>query len=58
MLLQSYLLNSRNAAFQAALARLSGKPLVLDGDLLRYRDGQPDPAPSSVELALNGWVRR
>ena len=43
---------SRNAAFQAALARLSGSALDLDGDLLRYTDGKPAEAPSSVERAL------
>ena len=43
---------SRNAAFQAALSRLAGKPLALDGDLLRYQDGQPAETPSQVEAAL------
>lgn len=41
--------SSRNAAFQNALGRLAGKPLVLDGDLLRYENGQPELQPSSVE---------
>jgi hypothetical protein len=44
--------SSRNAAFQAALAGLAGKALSLDGDLLRYRDGQAVDQPSSVESAL------
>lgn len=43
--------SSRNAAFQNALGRLTGKPLALDGDLLRYAKGQPTDAPSGVELA-------
>jgi hypothetical protein len=43
--------SSRNAAFQSALAHLSGQPLVLDGDLLRYEDGQAVDAPSTVENA-------
>ena len=41
--------SSRNAAFQTALSRLTGKPLVLDGDLLRYEKGQASDTPSSVE---------
>ena len=44
--------SSRNAAFQAALGRASGKPMVLDGDLLRYVGGKPVEQPSSVESAL------
>ncbi len=46
--------SSRNAAFQAALARIAGKSLALDGDLLRYEKGQPSDAHSSVETALLG----
>jgi hypothetical protein len=44
--------SSRNAAFQAALASLSGKPLTLDGDLLRYQGGKAVEQASSVEIAL------
>jgi hypothetical protein len=43
--------SSRNAAFQFALGRLAGRPLALDGDLLRYADGQAVDAPSAVESA-------
>lgn len=43
---------SRNASFQAALARYANRPLVLDGDLLRYEDGKPAATPSQVESAL------
>jgi len=50
--------SSRNAAFQAALGRLAGKPLVLDGDLLRYEKSLPVTAPSSVELAARGLAGR
>lgn len=52
--------SSRNAAFQSALGRLAGKPLSLDGDLLRYDKGQAVAEPSSVELAarsLNGRLQ-
>lgn len=51
--------SSRNAAFQAALGRLSGKALTLDGDLLRYEDGQVASVASSVEeaaLAIAGQL--
>jgi hypothetical protein len=43
---------SRNAAFQAALARASRKPVTLDGDLLRYKDGDAIAEPSQVETVL------
>lgn len=46
--------SSRNAAFQQVLGRLAGRPLATDGDLLRYRDGQPEALPSAVEKALRG----
>ncbi|PXW98532.1 uncharacterized protein DUF1615 [Sphaerotilus hippei] len=47
--------SSRNAAFQALLARLSGQTLTLDGDLLRYAGGtalSPRDAPSEAWRAL------
>lgn len=43
---------SRNAAFQQAVARLTGSKLALDGDLLRYKNGQPGSDSSSTQLAL------
>ncbi|WP_043759674.1 DUF1615 domain-containing protein [Aeromonas taiwanensis] len=39
---------SRNAAFQAAVSRLSGKTLALDGDLIRYNSDKP----GNTELAV------
>lgn len=44
--------SSRNAAFQTAVSQLAGKPLTLDGDLMRYAKGKPVDAPSSVESTL------
>lgn len=39
---------SRNAAFQAAVSRVSGKALALDGDLIRYGTDEP----GNTELAV------
>ncbi|MEP6609922.1 MAG: DUF1615 domain-containing protein [Burkholderiaceae bacterium] len=49
---------SRNAAFQHAVTQVSGIPLQLDGDLLRYDHDQPAREPSSTELATRVLARR
>ena len=43
---------SRNAAFQKAVSDLTGVPLDLDGDVLRYHPGQPLRDRSSTEIAI------
>lgn len=43
---------SRNAAFQHMVATLSGTKLALDGDLMRYDGGKPQPDASATEQAL------
>ena len=49
---------SRNAAFQNAITQVSGIPLELDGDLLRYDHGQPAREAGSTELATRVLARR
>ena len=49
---------SRNAAFQSALTQVSGIPLALDGDLLRYEGGRPAAEPGDTELAARVLARR
>ncbi len=43
---------SRNAAFQQAVAELSGSQLALDGDLLVYDKGKPKRQASGTETAV------
>jgi hypothetical protein len=50
--------SSRNAAFQAAVARLGGRKLAPDGDLLRYADGHPSGKQSQTQAALYALARR
>lgn len=49
---------SRNAAFQKAVAGISGIELELDGDLVRYEKGQPAKEPGSTELATRVLAHR
>ena len=49
---------SRNAAFQNTVTQVSGIPLELDGDLLRYDHGQPTREPGSTELATRVLAQR
>ncbi len=49
---------SRNAAFQSAVTQMSGIPLELDGDLVRYDRGHPAREPGRTELATRVLARR
>lgn len=44
--------SSRNAAFQQRISTLSGEKLIIDGDLLLYKDGDISTKKSSTEKAL------
>lgn len=44
--------SSRNAAFQAALVRLSKQKMALDGDLLIYQQGRPSSQQSVTQKQL------
>lgn len=48
---------SRNAAFQAALATVSGQKLALDGDLVHPTRGR-DAAPGETEVAARSLARQ
>ncbi len=50
--------SSRNAAFQSAITRVSGRKLAPDGDLLRYRGDTPSEDVSATEAALRTLAGR
>jgi len=47
---------SRNAAVQALLAQLTGRPVVADGDLLRYRGGEPVSVRSEPSQSFQAFL--
>jgi hypothetical protein len=49
---------SRNAAFQSAVTQVSGIPLTLVGELLRYENGRPARDPGATETAVRVLARR
>jgi hypothetical protein len=49
---------SRNAAFQSAVSELSGIPLALDGDLVRFAGTEPAKEPGATELATRSLASR
>ncbi|MGZ5169565.1 MAG: DUF1615 domain-containing protein [Burkholderiales bacterium] len=49
---------SRNAAFQNAVSLISGISLALDGDVVRYEQGEVSTEHGSTELAVRTLARR
>ena len=43
---------SRNAGFQAMVAKLAAKPLAADGDLINHNEGGAGKSTSQTEMAL------
>lgn len=50
--------SSRNAAFQYALSKVTGRSIALDGDLLRYQNGFPAAETSTTQQAVHTLAKK
>ena len=49
---------SRNAGFQAMLAKLTGKKVVTDGDLIRYDEANPEELSQTQAVVLDLFAKK